>query len=131
MSILVLYKRLASTPKQRHVIHTVMAILTLYTIELTPAQIFQCRPFNRSYSTGFPEGCVNVNAMFLFQTVFNIVSDMVILVLPIRVIGDLMVDKRKKVTIYTILLLGSFACIAAIVRLVELMAFLKSSELLW
>ncbi|KAK6080981.1 hypothetical protein SCUP515_03123 [Seiridium cupressi] len=52
----------------------------------------------------------------IFMIVMNIITDAVFLLLPVPVIVGLQVNKRTKASLLFILSLGSFACVASIVR---------------
>ena len=103
--------------------------------------IFGCSPVARSWNFYIPGTCVDKEAYFYAQTVFNIITDFATLVLPIRMCVRLQLPTRQKWMLSLTFAVGSLyvlfpfsssspvlvincddsACIVSIVRLVTLL----------
>ncbi|MCJ1433258.1 hypothetical protein MMC27_002617 [Xylographa pallens] len=86
--------------------------------------IFSCNPTNAFWDfelQGTPGvSCINFQAFYISVAVPNLLTDVLILAMPIRQVWKLQLDRRSKVALTFIFLLGSFVIIASIVRLVSL-----------
>ncbi|MCJ1405320.1 hypothetical protein MMC11_008547 [Xylographa trunciseda] len=86
--------------------------------------IFSCNPINAFWDfelQGTPGVyCINVQAFYIAIAVPNLLTDVLILAMPIWQVWKLQLDRRSKIALTFIFLLGSFVIIASIVRLVSL-----------
>ncbi|KAM3069088.1 hypothetical protein ACMFMF_009053 [Clarireedia jacksonii] len=129
ISVLLLYRRLFYTTN-----NDMMAINRIFTIMYWIATFFTCvypfimwivmavacRPLNFFWMqyAGATEGkCINYLMFFLVFGIVNMVNDVIILIVPIPRILKLHMNKRKKFSVAGIMLLGSFVCVASIVRI--------------
>ncbi|KAL8649407.1 MAG: hypothetical protein Q9226_005587 [Calogaya cf. arnoldii] len=92
----------------------VIIVLTLvYYIISTAITIFACSPREKMWNPLITDGhCLNNNAGVLFTSLFNIVSDIVILVLPARSVWKLQIPRAKKIKIVALFATGLLACVA-------------------
>lgn len=68
--------------------------------------------------TGTAEGeCINTTAFFYSTSAFNIVTDIWILVLPLKTLRSINRPTREKYALFLIFGVGTFAAVASIVRL--------------
>lgn len=66
----------------------------------TFATIFACMPREKIWNERYPGGqCLNHNAVVVSTGLFNIVSDVVILLLPVKTVWGLRIPTQKKVSI--------------------------------
>lgn len=78
-----------------------------WAIALILAVFFGCRPFRYTWDKTVPGGhCVNENAVGYGITATNIVTDIVVLVLPIPWLWKLQLETSRKLAIVGIFLLG-------------------------
>ncbi|KAF9638831.1 pth11-like integral membrane protein [Lasiodiplodia theobromae] len=75
--------------------------------------------------------CIDVNTFYLALGIINMVNDVIILTIPIPQILKLQMSTRKKAAVCGIMLLGSFVCIASIVRIYYLAVFIKTVDVTW
>jgi hypothetical protein len=83
--------------------------------------IFQCAPIHSLWSDlplGETASCLNFKAAIIAFGTINIFSDIVILALPIPVVLGLQLDKRTKISVCSLFLVGGVVCIISVVRLV-------------
>ncbi|KAH8804479.1 hypothetical protein F5884DRAFT_407489 [Xylogone sp. PMI_703] len=94
-----------------------------------------CRPlpyFWTQYTTPGAKGeCIDVPLFFFANGIWAMLVDVCILVVPIPIINKLNMPPRQKFVVILILLLGSFVCIASIVRVTTIHTLIKSADLTW
>ncbi|KAL8729343.1 MAG: hypothetical protein Q9181_005041 [Wetmoreana brouardii] len=81
--------------------------------------IFPCSPIRKAWDPLASEGrCINMMALNVAASTINSASDIGILILPQISIWRLQMSLKRKVQVSGIFLVGIFACVASIVRLV-------------
>ncbi|KAI5236360.1 hypothetical protein E4T43_08692 [Aureobasidium subglaciale] len=77
----------------------------------------------------FAEGkCINRPAFYIANAVCNSVSDLLILALPIPIVWNLALTRKKKITLSLVFAMGSAGCIVSIVRLRSIIAYLQQGD---
>lgn len=62
------------------------------------------------------------------NAVCNSVSDLLILALPIPIVWDLALTRRKKITLSLVFAMGSAGCIVSIIRLRSIISYLQQGD---
>lgn len=112
VAILLQYLRLFAPKKTVNPVmfvgaRAIIAITLVYYIISTSITIFACTPREKLWNPLVTEGhCLNNNIAVLFTCLFNIVSDVLILVLPARSVWRLRIPRRKKVGIVLLFATG-------------------------
>jgi hypothetical protein len=75
--------------------------------------------------------CVDQLAFVYANAAFNLLSDLMTLILPIRLCWSLQTTLKQKILLGLVLAMGSFACVIAIVRIVTMMPFVHSMDFTW
>ncbi|KAG7053176.1 cfem domain-containing protein [Colletotrichum scovillei] len=89
----------------------------------------QCQPFSHFWNgwDGAHEGhCVDLNRIGLSHVSLNITLDIIMLILPITQIYKLQLDRKKKIGVMAMFLVGVFLTIVSILRIKTLIAFATS-----
>lgn len=108
LAILALYRRLFPQKKIRILIHILMGILIGHTISIVVAALAACSPFAANWDPHVPGAhCINKEALFIWSSFPGIVTDIVMLILPIRVVWNLQISKRLKVGLTVTFMVGS------------------------
>jgi hypothetical protein len=85
---------------------SIVAMFTFYTADV-PLTLFICSPREKIWNPYYEGGrCMNYNALVLASAVFNILSDLVILLLPVRAVCRLQITVRKKAAIVLLFATG-------------------------
>jgi hypothetical protein len=93
---------------------------------------FACRPMRMSYDITVTEGsCINREALFKATAIFAIITDILILMIPIPMVVGLRLSLKKKLGLIGMFTIGSATVITSIVRLVLLMDNLDKPDLTW
>ncbi|MCJ1245407.1 hypothetical protein MMC30_002611 [Trapelia coarctata] len=117
LAILVLYRRLFPKKAIRIVIHVLIAALVGLTISTVVTATVACRPFAANWNPNIPGAvCIDKEAFFIWGSIPNIITDIVMLILPIRVVWNLHTTTRLKFGLTVTFTIGSFGLVTSIVR---------------
>lgn len=72
----------------------------------TCVEIWECTPRTKIWDPMVPGHCVNINTAFVATAAVNVVSDLLILALPICNVWNLQMPKKRKMTISGVFLFG-------------------------
>ena len=106
LAILALYYRLFPKKDFRMIIYILMGILVGLTISTVVTAGVACRPFSANWDPS-PGACINKEAFFIWSSMPNIVTDIIMLVLPIRVVWKLHTTTRLKIGLTLTFAVGS------------------------
>lgn len=117
LSIIALYRQLFPT-RLMLVSTTILAILvTMWGIALVLVSIFSCNPIRGFWDHSIPSQCINSQWFFIGNSIPNILTDAVLLCLPMRDIWRIQLDRQSKVAVSVLFALGSFVIIASGLRI--------------
>ncbi|KAF2864953.1 hypothetical protein BDV95DRAFT_600138 [Massariosphaeria phaeospora] len=130
ISIVMMYLRLAVDRTFARLCKGTIYLLLLWQFILFIVVPAQCRPLNKLWDfTGRIQGkCINANAFYLTTSIFHILVDLWILVLPVKLFRSIKRPTREKLVLLLVFSLGAFSTIASIVRLQFLRAFTVSDD---
>jgi hypothetical protein len=131
--LLMLIRFFAPFRKMVIFIYAFIGFLVAYTIAATISKICICMPISTFWlGKGVTHGkCLVQLDIFLTDTVISVVSDLMILMLPVALVSMLKMPFKKKLKVTMILAAGGLACIATIVRLVWVIHYRMSPDLTW
>ena len=108
LAILALYRRLFPNKSNRVPIYMLMSILIALSISTMVISLAACRPFAANWNPGLPDShCIDKEAFFRFGSLPNIITDIVMLILPIRVVWNLHTTTRLKIGLTITFMTGS------------------------
>ncbi|RYN46750.1 hypothetical protein AA0118_g12417 [Alternaria tenuissima] len=120
-SILALYHRIFTHHNFRRWVYCAAGFIIIQTVTVTFVNIFECGADpSRAWDSKFPEGCINMSKMYFANASVNIVTDVVILVMPLKVFKQLNMNIRKRLALMGIFMVGCVAALASILRLYAL-----------
>lgn len=106
--VLLMYYRLFGVHRGFARLLIVVGIVVLvWWIGTEFAILFQCSPIDKAWHVDKPGHCINIEAFFLGQAIPNIVTDIVILLLPQHQVWKLEMSLQKRFALCGIFLLGS------------------------
>ncbi|KAL8692228.1 MAG: hypothetical protein Q9218_002704 [Villophora microphyllina] len=122
MSLLLLYRRIFSTPVFKTWTLVIGATCAVWLIVAVLVDIFQCRPFNAAFQPDllYTGHCINLPAFYIGIIAANFILDIVILALPLTMIWRLKLSERQKLQVSAIFFLGGLGCFAGIMRIVSI-----------
>ncbi|KAI1858057.1 uncharacterized protein JN550_012879 [Neoarthrinium moseri] len=106
----------------------VLVINLLYYASAIVAVNLTCIPIQATWDFTVKGKCFNGKALASSGVSVNLVSDVIILVLPQKTIWNLNMPRRKKIGVSIVFAVGLFACIAAICRLAASVIYSESSD---
>ncbi|KAL2827120.1 hypothetical protein BJY01DRAFT_255788 [Aspergillus pseudoustus] len=116
LAIVVLYITSFSSHRASKIICYITGITLCVSIAANTAAGFAiCRPLHALWDGGIAEHCFNINAWFRYGRVVNIVSDVVMLVLPVPHVVKLNLRPGVKLAVLATFLLGSVGLIASVI----------------
>lgn len=121
-SILMLYLRLFGVrPVFRKTIYVMLALVVGWCIAVFFAAIFQASPPRLLWTTNLkdlPKGAhhIDFTAYLIGTAVPNVVMDFAILLLPMGIVWQLQISKRRKIALSAVFAVGAFVCGASIIR---------------
>ncbi|KAL2071931.1 hypothetical protein VTL71DRAFT_13166 [Oculimacula yallundae] len=122
-SILFLYLRIFPAQRFRLLVKICMGFMLCHTLAFTLSIIFQCVPFEAMWTPSIANQCLDLYALAVAGAVFTILEDIVIITLPINQLMALRLSKKKRFALFFMFALGSFACVASMVRLKVIIDF--------
>ncbi|KAI8957855.1 hypothetical protein F5Y11DRAFT_363263 [Daldinia sp. FL1419] len=123
-ALLVLYVRLNPSKPFRACVFLSGFFIFAYTVVFTVLFAGPCNPL--SIGSG-----VCLNNIAIAQAVLNIVSDVIIIVLPIPMIHKLHLPLRQKVAVGFLIVLGSAVVIVSIARVAYVRAMVENPDVTW
>ncbi|KAK6334516.1 hypothetical protein TWF730_003730 [Orbilia blumenaviensis] len=124
-SIIILYNRIFDAhPWFRRTMWCILSICWTMFILTIFISVFQCSPVDGAWSFQImylgKSSCLDMQAFLYASTAVNILTDAFVVILPILPIMRLRLEKRKKVAVCLLFLVGGFSCASSIIRLVSL-----------
>ena len=105
-SILLLYLRIMPQRLYRIMIFSLLTVVALFAVATTIAGVFQCIPVDKAWNKKKPGHCYNLVEAWYTNAVFSIVTDFLILMLPMHMVYKLQRDRREKFLLYGVFGLG-------------------------
>jgi hypothetical protein len=128
ISILVQYVRLFKRSLQR-VCYVMMVIVGAHSIASMFVQAFFCSPVQYFWDRTIPGGtCLDGTAVWLAIGLIHIVTDVIIYILPLRVLWQLQLPRRQKMALSGIFAVGLFVVLVSILRLPDLYEYSTSLD---
>ncbi|KAI4255881.1 MAG: hypothetical protein L6R42_006511 [Xanthoria sp. 1 TBL-2021] len=89
----------------------IIVVTLLFYIISTPITIFACSPREKIWNPLKEGHCLNLNLSLFINRLFNILSDIIILVLPAKTVWSLQIPRRKRIRIVALFATGLLTCI--------------------
>lgn len=71
-------------------------LLVLYYIATVIAKIWECIPLSRAWDQSVPGSCIDVLMLVNVDGIFNLVTDFIMVIMPLRVVWNLNMKVMKK-----------------------------------
>ncbi|KAI2990716.1 transcriptional regulator family: Fungal Specific TF [Aspergillus niger] len=128
LSILALYKRIFSIRPMILAANAVGATVILWCFGVCLIGGVVCIPLEKLWNPTIPGGCIDLAKFYYGLQIPNIVTDAVILALPLKHVWNLQVPRAEKIMLTGIFCLGALTLAFDIVRLVTLIELSKSGN---
>ncbi|KAM0266801.1 hypothetical protein ACHAPA_006578 [Fusarium lateritium] len=133
ISLLFFYLRLSPERTFRIVIYVLISLFGLYALIYAMISLFGCQPINASWDLAAQATgkCVDKFGFFLAASVANVVMDLVILLLPLRIVIPLQIPRRQKMSLLFLFTTGGFVIIVAIYNCILTVKLFSSLNYTW
>ncbi|KAK6343677.1 hypothetical protein TWF730_011266 [Orbilia blumenaviensis] len=136
MSILFLYERIIpKTHAMRKVLTGFMIFQIVYFFISELTFIFQCNPVEGALDLNFriynSPKCIPLKPMLYSFGIIHIFVDLALLILPIRVIWELQMPVKRKISTLSLFVIGAIGCVCAVMRIVTLSNLLNGYDFTW
>lgn len=86
--------------------HIILIVNIIAYVIFTFVEIFGCTPRQKMWRPTLPGKCLDINNINIASAIVNLVSDLIILVLPQKVIWGLKLSPRKKMGVAAVFAMG-------------------------
>lgn len=110
ISILLLYLRIFAVHTWfRRIDHILIGSVTAYMTAAVFAAVFQCTPVTRAWDKSITGTCISIEENWYANAGFAIATDVIILVLPVRLIVRLSLPTGDKIAVLGVFLIGGLS----------------------
>ena len=131
ISILVSFLRLIPLGPARWATWGTLIIVALWGISLSFATVFSCHPVHGYWTDTNNDRCNNESIRLLVISIINILTDLVVIIIPMGAFWRLRIPKRQKIILYLLLNLGLLATVSSIVRTIYLAKAEVQHDISW
>ncbi|KAL8649176.1 MAG: hypothetical protein Q9226_005686 [Calogaya cf. arnoldii] len=119
ISILLLYRRIFATRRFQQATLLIGGLCVGWCIAAILADIFQCRPLHAAFDPDklFTSQCLDLQAYYRGVTASNLILDLAVLAMPLCMVWQLKLNKKQKISLSGVFLLGGLVCVASLMRL--------------
>ncbi|GFF81466.1 hypothetical protein IFM60648_06031 [Aspergillus lentulus] len=118
LSLLISYLRFFTQPQFRGLTWAMVALIVSWALAYMIALFLACKPLKDYWeSIQFnPPNCINQSASTFSFSITNLATDLMVLILPMRVLWMLKLPIRERLVLITVMDIGILACVASAVR---------------
>ncbi|KAL4986521.1 hypothetical protein BDW68DRAFT_198014 [Aspergillus falconensis] len=128
-SLIILYYRIVGQQRlYRYALYAIAGVVVGYSIAITFALIFACRPIAKAWNMALPGTCVDQNGLYAATAITNTVTDVALILVAIPVVWGLNMPTIQKIGLFFMFVVGCATVITSIIRLVTLFPFLKTDD---
>ncbi|KAI8937382.1 hypothetical protein NX059_006586 [Plenodomus lindquistii] len=132
LSILCFYLNLNPAPGFRTGVYFTMFVVIGSCIGIFISLLAACKPFAKNTDVTVKEGqCLNKVSLYIATGILNIITDIMIIILPIPMALRLQISKARKVMLILLFSVGSITCVTSAVRVALLIPMLTTKDSTW
>jgi hypothetical protein len=132
LSILGFYLRFLRQPIERALTWFVAVIVAATALATGLTATFQCSPVAYQWDKHIPSGhCIDIQTFYRWMSFPNIVTDVVILVLPLPMVWRLQLERNQKVGITIMFVTGGVGLVSSILRFVAFFSHSAFTDRSW
>ncbi|OCK76821.1 hypothetical protein K432DRAFT_396111 [Lepidopterella palustris CBS 459.81] len=111
--------------------YVVIAFNVAYLTATTLVNIFWCTPVLSTFGIGYPTNCIDGYKTDLVIGALNLLTDTIVLILPMPVLWTLQLSVAKKIGVAACFSIGAITVAATIVREIEIATKLTDADQTW
>ncbi|TLD32550.1 hypothetical protein E2P81_ATG05526 [Venturia nashicola] len=132
LSFLCLYLNINPAQGFRTSVYLTMFVVIGSCVGIVISLLAACTPFAKSIDVTVVEGqCLNKAALYIATGIINIITDMMVLLLPIPMVLRLQMVRSRKIMLILLFSVGSITCITSAVRVALLPPMLTTKDASW
>ncbi|KAK8022445.1 hypothetical protein PG993_013212 [Apiospora rasikravindrae] len=118
LSVLAMYQTLMPIPRMRLAVRVVGGFVILYNVCGFITGLVICQPYEKNYDwQGVVKGkCGDVKTYYEWLSAINVISDVIVLLLPLPFVYNLQLQLRKKIVLFLMFSVGFITCAVTIYR---------------
>ncbi|RFU72423.1 integral membrane [Trichoderma arundinaceum] len=120
LSVLFFYLRVFPNQQMRIATQIVIGFVSIWAVANVLMFFLICRPFEANYNPAIGGTCGNQVSAFIAVGAYNIISDFVVLTLPLHTIWTLKARRQMKISLSAIFLAGLIVSAVAVCRIITL-----------
>ncbi|PGH07999.1 hypothetical protein GX51_01439 [Blastomyces parvus] len=129
-SICLQYHRIFPGSRIRLACYAAIAFLTLYGLWVVIGAFLTCIPVKRFWDDTVEGNCMNRDAFWLSTAIVHIVTDIILLAMPMPILIRLNLPKRQRIALVLVFALGGFVCITSGLRLESVRQVARSADII-
>ncbi|OLN93074.1 hypothetical protein CCHL11_07529 [Colletotrichum chlorophyti] len=131
VSICCFYTRVFIDQRFRRVAKVFIIFLLTHACVFLLLMVFQCLPIQAIWDKEIKGRCLSVTDISYGGAAFSIFDDIILIIMPIPELMKLQLGRKKKFALAFMFAIGSFACVASMVRLQYLISFAQTYDATW
>jgi hypothetical protein len=131
VSLVFFYLEIFTTRQFRLSAYVVLAYIIVNSLVIFFLTVFSCMPLSAFWNRDQRGKCLDIQALAYANSASAIIQDIILLILPLVFIRRLQMKRYRKVAVGLMFSIGTFGCIATIVRLRTLLRFKMSIDPTW
>ncbi|KAH6614189.1 hypothetical protein C7974DRAFT_444198 [Boeremia exigua] len=132
LSFLCFYLNLNPATGFRTAVYITSLVVIGSCVGVVVSLLAACNPFKRNIDVTVKEGqCLNKAALYIATGALNMITDIMVIILPIPMVMGLQTSKSRKVMLVLLFSVGLITCITSAVRVALLPPMLTSKDSSW
>ncbi|KAF9877491.1 hypothetical protein CkaCkLH20_05191 [Colletotrichum karsti] len=132
LSLLSLYLQLSPQKKYRAAVWLAILFVSVTTGGVAFVMIIRCTPIRKGFDVRIDGGsCIDADTLYMTNSVANIITDVMLFVLPMPMICSLRMGMGQKVGAMAMFAVGSMTIMTSVIKLVLLPQLLRSTDPSW
>ena len=107
ISTLLLFGRIFPVQKFHLILRAVGLFISLYCIISVVIMVFQCRPSKGAWNPTIKSDCIDINKFLIFMGSMNVLTDFLLLCLPLPQLWKLQMHRKTKMQVIGIFSIGN------------------------
>ncbi|ENH67771.1 hypothetical protein FOC1_g10001242 [Fusarium oxysporum f. sp. cubense race 1] len=131
LSLLTYYLRISPQRFFRIAVWISIGVVSVYTIVITLMMFLVCTPPRKAFNFKVDGKCMDAAILYMATAVSNIVTDVILFILPIPTIYNLHMPRIQKAGVIVVFGIASMTVVSSVIRLVYLPVVLASTDPSW
>ncbi|KAH7394773.1 hypothetical protein BKA66DRAFT_409999 [Pyrenochaeta sp. MPI-SDFR-AT-0127] len=131
VSLILFYLEIFKTRRFEISAYIILAYIIVNSLVIFFLTTFACTPVQSFWNQNIKGKCMDIQGLAYATSASAIVQDIMLLILPLVFIRNLQMKRYRKIAVGLMFTIGTFGCIATIIRLQTLLPFKISIDPTW